>query len=99
MTNDDTIVQLAALQLKIDRGNPSTDDVHKFEQGLAGLSGGDFMVMNLAVRLLEGKNYCVATDNADTAKRCKLLADHMGASVQEVRGSGLTKILFSPGFP
>ena len=96
--NDDkTIVELAALQLKIDGGSPSTNEVQKLEQGLAGLSSSDFAVMNLALRLLAGKNYSVTTDNVDTAKRCRSLADHMGASVEEVfEGGGLTKIIFRP---
>jgi hypothetical protein len=88
---------MAALQLKIDRGHPSTTDLHRFERGLAGLSGGDLIVMNLAVKLLEGKNYIVTTDNAETVKRCRSLADHMGASAEQIfEGSALTKIVFRP---
>lgn len=95
--NNETIVEMATLQLKIDQGQPSTNDVHTYEQGLAGLSSGDFIVMNLAVKVLEGKQYSVTTDNAETVKRCRSLADHMGALVQEIfEGSGLTKIVFRP---
>ena len=92
------MVELAALQRKIDHGQSSTTiDLHHFQQALADFQDHDFITMSLAVMLLEGKSYSLAGDNPDTVSRCKSLAEHMGASVEEIREGGhLIQIVFRP---
>jgi len=99
VTNEE-IVSLAALQLKID--SPSSDknpsDMDVFKMGLARFNdAGDCMMLMVAAKLLVGKPYCITSDNPETVSRCRSLAGHMGASVQELReGDGITRIILGP---
>ena len=99
VTNEE-IVALAGLQLKIDSlgadKNPSGLDA--FKKQLDRLTGaGDCMMLMVAAKLLAGKPYCITSDNPETIRRCKSLAEHMGASVQELCvGCGMTRMILSP---
>ncbi|WP_334403299.1 hypothetical protein [Bradyrhizobium sp. AZCC 2289] len=93
------IVSLAALQLRID--SPGSDrhplDMEVFKNGLARFNAGDCMMLMVAAKLLAGKPYCVTSDNPETISRCRSLAEHMGASVQEIRADGIiTRIILGP---
>ena len=51
----------------------------------------------IAAKLIEGKRYGLNTDNPDTVQRCRLLARHIGASVEMFEEeAGRTKIFFGP---
>jgi hydrogenase/urease accessory protein HupE len=81
---NDKIVELAALQLKIDRSaSASDDDVHNFERGLEPLEGYDHALLMLAVKLMAGMPYRVIGDNQENISRCRSMAEHLGASVEQ----------------
>jgi hypothetical protein len=101
--SNEEIVSLAALQRKMidleslgDHVSPSDMDV--FKKSLDHLSSAVGFVLLMAARnLLEGKPYCITSDNPGTISRCRSLAEHMGASVDEFREvDGLTKIILGP---
>jgi hypothetical protein len=99
---NERLVQLAALQRKIDHGESAilTMEMDHFQRMLAEFTVHDLIVMSLAVMLLEGKTYRVTADSPETVRRCKSLADHMGASLEEIRESAhLTQIIFRPASP
>jgi hypothetical protein len=96
------IVSLAALQRKIDLNSPdepaSPSDMDAFKKDLDRLNSvRDFAMMTVARKLLDGKPYCITSDNPQTIKQFRSLAGHMGASVDECSDAGgLTKIIFGP---
>ena len=100
--SNEEIVSLAALYRKIDLDSlgdqVSPSDMDDFKKGLDRLnSGGSIGMLMAARKLLEGKPYCITSDNPETIGRCRSLAGHMGASVDEFRaGGGLTKIILGP---
>jgi hypothetical protein len=93
------IVSLAALQLKID--SPDSDhgpsDIEVLKNGLARFNAGDCMMLMVAAKLLAGKPYCITSDNPETINRCRSLAKHLGASIQEIRVDGvITRMIVGP---
>lgn len=51
----------------------------------------------MAAKLMEGKCSGIHTDDPDTVRRCRLLARHIGASVEMIEEeAGHTRIFFSP---
>ena len=51
----------------------------------------------MAAKLMEGKRSGVYTDDPDTVRRCRLLARHIGASVEIIEEeAGQTGIFFTP---
>ena len=51
----------------------------------------------MAAKLMEGKCSGVYTDDPDTVRRCRLLARHIGASVEIIEEeAGQTGIFFTP---
>ena len=94
---NEELIELASLQRKIDHQPCSEKEIDAFERKLAQLTSHDFIVMTLAVKLLEGNPYSVTTDNPDTVRRCRALADRMGATVEEFRdGGSISQIIFHP---
>ena len=96
---NDKIVELAALQLKIDRSaSASDDDVHNFERGLEPLEGYDHALLMLAVKLMAGMPYRVISDNQENISRCRSMAEHLGASVEQKQSNwpGASQLIFRP---
>jgi hypothetical protein len=78
--DNENLVEAAALQRKIDHDlSFSQEDLQRFEREIGKFNGSDFIIMSLAINLLEGKQYSISTDNPDTTNRCRSLAEHMGA--------------------
>jgi hypothetical protein len=94
--SDDEIIELAALQRRVDQLS-LPEDIAKFEHALSQLSRQDVPILMLACKLSERKPYSVTSDNPESIRRCRLFAQHVGASVQSVQESeGTTAIVFTP---
>jgi hypothetical protein len=96
------IVGLAALQLKIDlasqEGKACPSEMNIFKERLYRLDIIEIAMLFAATKLLQRKQYAVTSDNPQTISRCRALAKHMGAFVDEIRkGKGITQIILSPG--
>jgi hypothetical protein len=88
------IVSLAALRLKIDfdslDDHVSPSDIVYFKRGLDRLDATGFVLLSVAGKILEGKSYSITSENSETIRRCRSLAEYMGAFVQEVSESSFT---------
>jgi hypothetical protein len=90
MTTDyDAIVRAASLILA-----DKPDDL-KFV--MAEMDESALSLAIFAAKLMEGKHYGVNTGNPDIVQRCRLLARHIGASVEMIEEeAGRTRSLFGP---
>jgi hypothetical protein len=95
MTSNAKILEIAHLMLNVD-ANGSHADRNRFEQELQRLGQADIMMALLVRKLLEGKRYFIATDNPETVRRSRGIAQQIGATVEEEKGLDCTKMLFSP---
>jgi hypothetical protein len=90
MTDFDTIIRVASLWLaqKLD-GEVRVTLPHIDERSVP--------LVLMAAKLMEGKRSGIHTDDADTIRRCRLLARHIGASVEMIEEAfGRTQIFFGP---
>jgi hypothetical protein len=86
-TDYDAIVRVASLWLtqKLD------------EVALPQIDKNSVPLVVVAAKLIEGKQYGVSTDSPDTIRRCRLLAQHLGASLETIKeDDGRTSIILSP---
>ncbi len=90
MTDYDAIVRIASLWLaqKLD------DDL---EAALPKVDEDSVPLVVMAAKLMEGKHSAIYTGDPDTIRRCRLLARHIGASVEMIEEqAGQTSIFFGP---
>lgn len=94
MKQDDEIVRLACLILAADL---SAEGESELERGLAQLNAADMPQVLFVSKILEGKPYSFITDNPETVRRSRALAQHVGASIKVIeQAAGITQIQFSP---
>jgi hypothetical protein len=90
MTDYDAIVRVASVWLS----RKSDDD---FGVALPQIDENNVPLVFVAAKLMEGKRYGVNTGSPDVIQRCRLLARHIGASVEMIEEeAGRTRILFGP---
>jgi hypothetical protein len=90
MTDYDAIVRVAGLWL-----TQKLDD--EVRVALPQIDETSVPLVLMAAKLMEGKYSGVQTDDPDTVRRCRLLAQHIGASVEMIEEeSGRTKMFFGP---
>jgi hypothetical protein len=82
------IARLAALQRQIDLDSLDDQvaplDVEQFKKGVDRLDVSGFVRLNVARKVLEGKPFSITSDHPETISRCRSLADHMGASLDQM---------------
>jgi hypothetical protein len=92
---DAEIVQIAHLVLAVDAGEASEDELAPPLDTVKGAA--DSLAMWVAVKLIEGKQYAVSTDNPETVRRARSIAQAVGGTVESAEeAEGMTRLLFSP---
>jgi hypothetical protein len=90
MTDFDAIITVAGLWLSRKLDDDSWVALPQIDENSVPL-------VFVAAKLMEGKPYGVNTSNPDTVQRCRLLARHIGASVEIIEEeAGRTRMLFGP---
>jgi hypothetical protein len=90
MTDYDAIIRVASLWLA-----QKLDD--NIAVSLPRVDENSVPLVVMAAKLMEGKRSGIHTDDPDTVRRCRLLARHIGASVEMIEEeAGRTRISFSP---
>ena len=90
MTDYDAIIRVASLWLA-----QKLDD--NIAVALPQVDENSVPLVVMAAKLMEGKCSSIHTDDPDTVRRCRLLARHIGASVEMIEEeAGHTRIFFSP---
>lgn len=96
--NFDKIIEAAKIMRRYDRGEEA------FEHVLGQMNHTEMQLVTFAGKMLEGKCYCVSTDNLKSAmlERYRALAKHLGAGEEAkpndafIGVPGLTYTLFKP---
>jgi hypothetical protein len=83
MIDNNEIIAVAALLCKANKSD-SEEDAENFGRALDSLVDVDSVALVFcAAKLMEGKPYGVHSNNPETVKRYRALAQHLGASVTE----------------
>ena len=90
--NDDEVIRVARLIRAVDNG----EDPAELERLLAMMDASDRSVLWLAAKLIEGKPCCVATDNAESWRRARSMAERLGGVVSEEADGRMTSLRFDP---
>jgi acyl-CoA reductase-like NAD-dependent aldehyde dehydrogenase len=87
ITNE-RIVHIAGLQVQLDQqGAAASPEVRtEFLQAIGSLTTArDSELVGMAAKLLAGEPHAVISDNGETIKACRSLAQHLGASAAKPR--------------
>jgi hypothetical protein len=88
IVNDAEIIELARLQLAVDRRPEDQDLWQTLKDGLTRLHGdrNATLCMLLAADLLDRKGSGLYTDSPETDRRCRSIAAALGATVSYIEG-------------
>jgi hypothetical protein len=95
MIDDDELLQLAALRLNAAKANLE-EDVNTWVTELARLDDDDVLMTFSASDIMAGKRFSLTTRNRDVISRHRSLAEHMGASVEEIDRGEATELVIGP---
>jgi hypothetical protein len=95
VTDSDEIVRLAALRLKAVKSNLE-GDVSMWAREAAQLDDADALMTFFAADLMEGKRFSVTISNPEIISLHRSLAQHIGASVEEIELGASTEMVFGP---
>lgn len=91
----DDIVRIASIANKPDE-NLSPDDLTEIDGGMAAMTTAARVMVNAVSKLLQGKSYCITTTNPETWTIVHLVAQHIGASVDECNADGWLQLTIKP---
>ncbi len=95
MINNDKLVRLAALQLNAAKANLE-EDVNTWVAELARLDDDDVLMTFSASDIMAGRRFSLTTRSREIISRHRSLAEHMGASVEEIDRGEATELVIGP---
>ena len=94
MIDNDKLVRLAALQLNAAKANE--EDVNTWVTASARLDDDDVLMTFSASDIMAGRRFSLTTRSREIISRHKSLAEHMGASVEEIDRGEATELVIGP---